>query len=670
MRFDDFKLGKKLTVGFGALLGLTVILGLLAIINMRRIANKTDILVEEYLKEVRVSNNIERNFHQTMYNIRSYGYTGEDELLSNANSFFDLTLDFVTEAEELAKSSDHLELLKIDIEDIKSSLKKYEEEISKTEIAMTTLEESKTKMDKAATEFMDNCGVFLESQNAGFDDEVYSGVSGSKLDERHTKITEINNIIDKGNELRIANFKSQANRDIADLKNAMDNFSISTELAILRDVTNKAVNIANLDKVEQSSKDYIDALEIFYNAWVENETITVDRITLALAILEDAQTVADKGIENSDNTGNKTISVIGVSTFILVFGLFLAVLLGIALAYFITKALVSGLQQGVKLTEDIADGDLTVKMDKSLVERKDEIGDLARALQNMVTKLKDIVVNIVTGSENIASASLQMASTSQEMSQGASEQASSAEEVSSSMEQMSANIQQNTENAQQTQKIAITAADGIRNGNDASQKSVSAMKTIAEKIMIINEIAFQTNILALNAAVEAARAGEQGRGFAVVAAEVRKLAERSAKAASEIDHVSKNGVNIAENAGVLLNQIVPEIEKTATLVQEIAAASIEQNSGASQVNSAIDQLNQVTQQNAAAAEELATSAEELASQAEQLKEIIGFFKVGNIVNTNSVKKHKTNKLTTVKNYTRTSSNKSELDKIDEGFERF
>jgi methyl-accepting chemotaxis protein len=195
------------------------------------------------------------------------------------------------------------------------------------------------------------------------------------------------------------------------------------------------------------------------------------------------------------------------------------------------------------------------------------------------------------------------------------------------MEQMAANIQQNTDNAQQTEKIALQASEDIREGNQAVNQTVESMKTIAEKITIIGEIARQTNLLALNAAVEAARAGEHGKGFAVVAAEVRKLAERSQIAANEIDGLSKTSVAIAEKSGKLLEQIVPNIQKTSRLVQEITASSIEQNTGADQVNSAVQQLSQVIQQNAAASEEMASSSEELSSQAEQLQEAISFFKI-------------------------------------------
>jgi methyl-accepting chemotaxis protein len=270
----------------------------------------------------------------------------------------------------------------------------------------------------------------------------------------------------------------------------------------------------------------------------------------------------------------------------------------------------------------IAGGDLTVELKK-----RSENDALMQSLSDMIKSTSKIISEFRTAAENISSSSQQMSSTAQEMSQGATEQATSAEEVSSSMEEMVANIQQNTENAQQTEKISINAAAGINRISEASGETIKYMREIAEKVSIIGEIARQTNILALNAAVEAARAGEHGKGFAVVAAEVRKLAERSQVSAVEIDSLAKNSVKATVESGELLAGISPEIEKTAKLVQEIAAASVEQNSGAEQVNSAVMQLNQVTQQNAAASEELATSSEELAGQAEGLLDMISFFRL-------------------------------------------
>ncbi len=329
----------------------------------------------------------------------------------------------------------------------------------------------------------------------------------------------------------------------------------------------------------------------------------------------------------AQNTAKSNEDAANTSSSLMVGIIVIAVVLAVILGLVVTRSITTGIGKGVAHAEVISQGNLSLDFSSEYLQRKDEIGALSRAMQLMVEKLREVVTNIASGSENILSASLQMSNTSQEMSQGATEQASSAEEVSSSMEEMAANIEQNTDNAQVAEKISITGAERIQKSNEAAQMSITAMREIADKVSIISDIAFQTNILALNAAVEAARAGEQGRGFAVVAAEVRKLAERSKVAAEEIERISKKGVLLSDEAGKMLTQVVPEIERAAKLVQEIAAASVEQTSGAEQVNSALQQLNQVTQQNAAASEEMATASEELASQAEQLRDVVSYFRV-------------------------------------------
>jgi len=291
--------------------------------------------------------------------------------------------------------------------------------------------------------------------------------------------------------------------------------------------------------------------------------------------------------------------------------------LGIAM-----QSMISNLRTTSGIADQIANGDLTVSP-KPLSD-KDALGI---ALEQMVERLRGVVADAISAAENVSSGSQELSSSSEQVSQGATEQAASAEEASASMEEMASNIKQNADNAAQTEKIARQSAKDAEASGEAVSRAVDAMRTIAQKIGIVQEIARQTDLLALNAAVEAARAGEHGKGFAVVASEVRKLAERSQSAAAEISAMSGDTVKAAQEAGDMLGRLVPDIRKTAELVSEISSACREQDIGAAQINEAIQQLDKVTQQNAGASEQMSATSEELASQAEELQTSIAFFKV-------------------------------------------
>lgn len=308
----------------------------------------------------------------------------------------------------------------------------------------------------------------------------------------------------------------------------------------------------------------------------------------------------------------------------------ISLLASVALGILITRSLVKQLggepSYAADVIQKVAAGDLTQNIEIKSGDRS----SMLFAIVQMVDKLSDIISQVRSSADNLSSASEQMSATAESISQAAAEQASSVEETSAAMEEMSASINQNNENAKITDGIANKSAHDAIRGGESVMKTVDAMRQIADKISIIDDIAYQTNLLALNAAIEAGRAGEHGRGFAVVAAEVRKLAARSQTAAKEIGEVAGNSVAMAEDAGKLLSEIVPSIQKTAELVQEIAAASGEQSTGAHEINNAIGQITQATQQNAAASEELSSTSEELTSQAIELQQMMEYFSVNQV----------------------------------------
>jgi methyl-accepting chemotaxis protein len=329
--------------------------------------------------------------------------------------------------------------------------------------------------------------------------------------------------------------------------------------------------------------------------------------------LEEAEKISMNAAKIMESTKTQAMIII-IGGLILIF----------VLAVFLIRDIANKLKVSNKVINELAKGNLEVEIPEL---PKDELGEVIYNIEGMRDKLKEVVTTVFMAADNLSLASRELSSASQNISQGATAQASSTEEVSSSIEEMVSAIQENASNAKETEKIAENLADKTDKMVHAAVDSRVKINDIAEKISIIDEIAFQTNILALNAAVEAARAGEHGKGFGVVASEVGKLADRSKKAASEIEDLSKSSVNVIEEAGVLMQDIAPEINKTSTLIRRINNASQEQEMGANQINIAIQHLNEITQQNAAASEQIATSAEELSGQAEQLLQTMTFFKL-------------------------------------------
>jgi methyl-accepting chemotaxis protein len=388
----------------------------------------------------------------------------------------------------------------------------------------------------------------------------------------------------------------------------------------------QAMKIENVEIENQSLQVSDNTLEM-----MNKEMMNIQEMSLLSSEIKDLDSVLDKNLtQESIHTIDKKLGVVNFSVTLTLILFFVIAAMLVFLTVQVSKAvktIVTTINDNLK---HLSEGDLTITAIEGSELRKDEVGELTRSIIVLTRSLKKIIGEIRIGADSVAGASKQISANAQQMSQGSSEQAISVEEISATMEQISANIKRNVDNSQTTEKISKNAQDGMQEVSERALKSLDATKEIADKIQVINDIAFQTNILALNAAVEAARAGEHGKGFAVVAAEVRKLAERSKQAADQIVGLAKVSYSLSEESGKRINETLPEIDKTTQLVQEISAASIEQDNGVNQVNGAIQKLNNVTQQNAASSEELATSSEELSSQADYLRELVAFFQVNEL----------------------------------------
>jgi methyl-accepting chemotaxis protein len=622
----NIKLGIKIGGGFGVLILIACTLGGLAVFNMKNVEGDSIRLAQEYVPEVGMANNLERSSLLTMYAWRGYAFTEETSFLDEGRKQLAAVQEALGVAEKHAQTFPALVKLKEQVVTAKNEVASYAALSDHTVEVVDAMNADRKMLDQGAALYMKNCADFLETQNVTMKREFTEGALPEKLAERLDKISMVNDLIDLGNDTRIKVWRAQAERDPKIIEAALVNFPKMEELLEkLKSITRQEVNLKQIAGTREAAMQYKNAMTSLNEHWKELSELDTKRTKTGQNVLKAAQDTAKAGLEGTQNIADTAVQNLSKASTVMIGGLSVGVLLGIITAVFLTKAITVPVQKGVEFARKLSQGDLTAEVD---VNQKDELGILAQALRDMVQRLREVVTEVQSASDNVASGSEELSASAEQLSQGATEQAASVEEVSSSMEEMGSNIRQNADNATQTEKIALKAAQDAEAGGKAVVQAVGAMKNIAEKISIVEEIARQTNLLALNAAIEAARAGEHGKGFAVVAAEVRKLAERSGTAAAEISELSSSTVSVADQAGQMLTKLVPDIQRTAELVQEISAASNEQNAGAEQINKALQQLDQVIQQNASASEEMASTSEELSSQAEQLQSTISFFHLG------------------------------------------
>lgn len=734
--WKDLKIGIKLSVGFGILLLLLGVASFMGFKGIHNVAESMYIIADEEVPIIDVSMEMKLSLANTMTTMdefvsaTSVVATDNEDVLEeiekrykNSLDEFDLYIGAIleggepkkgvvvikTESKELAQkvtSADEMHNAKFQV--AANDLMAKGRELLKVKSERNSAME---EVEKSYDEIFVHAGILEKLIAEDMDkriDEDKEGKHSKEILHKDVPHADIANRIQSTiAQTRIVLEEYVQMRDPAALdeldkkyKSFIDDFDVLVT-AILKGGTLDGREIIAAD--DEEIRKGITELDQNHGVFQEKATILMGAQRLILQKITDSEAVMAKfdqyGKETSDlldmveeyvGVAMSDAKLSGASSEkqainVLIIVAAASVVIGLFMGFMITRGITGPLGKGVGFAKSVSEGDLEAKVD---IDQKDELGQLSGDLTVMVEQLRSIVLQVKQSADNVASGSEQLSASAQEMSQGATEQAASAEEISSSMEEMTANINQNADNAAQTEKIALKTADDAEEGGNAVQNTVKAMKDIAEKISIIEEISRQTNLLALNAAIEAARAGEHGKGFAVVASEVRKLAERSQSAAAEIGALSASSVQVAEQAGVLLDTIAPDVKKTSDLVQEITAASNEQRTGADQVNSAIQQLDQVIQQNASVAEEMASSSEELSAQAQALQEVMTFFRVNDAQHTNHstpiIPKKRTQKALPATHrpvQTQTKSQESsqginldfgddDMDDLDKDFERF
>ncbi|MBK3516888.1 HAMP domain-containing methyl-accepting chemotaxis protein [Carboxylicivirga marina] len=615
MNFNDLKIGTRLMGSYILIIAFTILVALISFNGLSDVNVQADLASS--------LSDTQTNMLEAQLDAYKYMVYGDDDFVKANDKGLAESQDFLKDAEELMSSRDNINNAKEtsqNINDYKQAFDNY-----------VALEQQQVRLAEDIDSYADESTADIDRVLTTIRNQFKESSSVESMDESFTDYEELQQANDAFNEVRvmawqfIADPTDEATGDFDNQKAAVVQQWVEEcrkQLEESRKIMDTQEDIATVDEAIEGLANYDKAFDDFAStiqSQIELRTLLAEE---GLNVMDMTEKVADAAAETMDDEAASAYAMITLFSVI-------AVILSFTVGIFITNSLRRPLVKGVEFANSIANGDLSGQIN---IEQADEIGSLASALNNMVGRLRDIIGSVVNGASSVSVASADLSQASQNIANGVNEQAASAEEVSSSMEEMAANIEQNSENALKTNNLSLKSSTAMQEVAAASENSLKAVQDISSKINVVVEIAEKTDLLAINAAVEAARAGDQGRGFAVVAAEVRKLAERSQQSATDIVQLAENGMKMTAESNNKLKAILPDINETSSLVQEITSASAEQRTGAEQVNSAIQELNAVTQKNSAAADQMSTSAKQMALEAENMNDATSFFNLGSTMN--------------------------------------
>ncbi|MFO7940885.1 MAG: methyl-accepting chemotaxis protein [Bacteroidales bacterium] len=623
MSWRNIALRTKLILGFSIVILFTLILGGYGLYELHTIRTQVNTLSDEYIPGVAVANEVESSFLEALPVFQEYTLNRKSDVWQQGLGKLQTMDALIARGETLAKQAEGFKQLGQTIQQADAELQEFEQLFRREGQINQAYEQDKDGKVWSVGHFRASMDRYLD---------YHRRVINYKHQDEELEITS-NDIrrLTLGYQAYAEFLNSQASVWIAvnnrtyDFNNVYTTIlEIDKDLYDLKRITPNYNYRRVVDTLLWATENYTGYLHALQDTRMQQNALSDQREKVSQTLLTQLNQVVEEGGDTQYQVLGGMLSFIDTSYTYFIIILVASVLLGILFTYLISISVSRPVREGLSYTQSIAEGNLDAEMPE---QGDDEIGQLVRALQSMVMRLREVVLGIKEGTSDITLTSDVLNENASQMSEGASKQAASAQEISSSMEQMMANIVQNSDSAQETDKIASSATHNMQEVAKATRNSVESVRSISEKIGVVSDIAEQTNILALNAAIEAARAGEHGRGFSVVAAEVRKLAEKSKTAAHEIVGIAKESLLNTEEAGEKLEQLIPEIERTTELIRNIASASNEQRTGAGQVTGAIQELNQTTQQYAAGSDQLEASSNDLRLHADKLNKMVGFFRI-------------------------------------------